>query len=164
MDQCELPKLTVKDIMIKEIVSVTPETPLIDAANLLVTNGFNGLPVRDSEKKLVGIITDYDLITKKAPAVHLPTFQMMLLNLPVERKDRGHFRKIVKEVASLTVEDAMNTEPLTLPDDASYEDVLKTFREHHRVNPIPVINKDRHVVGVVSRFDILKPLSSFRDA
>ncbi|MDP3697656.1 MAG: CBS domain-containing protein [Candidatus Taylorbacteria bacterium] len=51
----------------------------------------------------------------------------------------------------------MNKEPLTLDPDIPYDDVIKLFREHHRVNPIPVIDKDRKVLGVISRFDVLRP-------
>ena len=40
------------------------------------------------------------------------------------------------------------------------EEVVAAFRDHHRVNPIPVIDENRKVVGVVSRFDVLKPLQA----
>ncbi len=64
----------------------------------------------------------------------------------------------MRSIMSLTVKDVMNGDPLTLPDDATYHEVVAAFRDHHRVNPIPAVNESRNVVGIVSRYDILNPL------
>lgn len=150
-------KASVKDIMTKEVVSVGPDTPLIEAAKILVEYKFDGVPVVDKENKLAGILTEYDLISKSS-AIHLPTFQKIIQDIGVYRKDKKHFTKDLEEIASLRVKDVMNNDPLTLPEDATYEDAVTAFRDHHRVNPIPVIDKDKKVVGVVSRYDVLKPV------
>ena len=147
---------SVKDIMTKEVISVNPETPLFEAAKVIAGHGFDGVPVVDEDDLLVGILTEYDLISRGS-AVHLPTFQIILQNLPVFRKDRSSFAKEIQEIASLKVRDVMNSDPLTLPEDATYEDAVRAFRDHHRVNPIPVIDAERRVVGVVSRYDVLQP-------
>lgn len=149
--------IPIKSIMTREVVSVKPETSLLEAAELLAKHGFDGVPVVDSESKLVGIMTEYDLISKDS-AIHLPTFQKIIQNMRVYSKDKSHFKKDFKEIAALKVKDVMNNDPLTLQEDATYEDAVAAFRDHHRVNPIPVISNERKVVGVVSRYDILKPL------
>lgn len=150
-------KLSVKDIMVREVIVVSPDASLIDAAKLIADHHFDGVPVVDGEKKLVGILTEYDLISQSSQ-VHLPTFQAILQNLQVIQGDRSQFEKEIAEISSLKVKDVMNTDPLTLPESATYEDAVTAFREHHRVNPIPVLDAEKRVVGVVSRFDILKPL------
>lgn len=149
--------LTVKSIMTQEVVSVKPDTPLQEAAELLARHGFDGMPVVDEENKLVGILTEYDLISKGS-ATHLPTFQKIIQNLGVYSKDKSRFNEDFEELTRLTVKDMMNSDPLTLSDNATYEEAVSAFRDHHRVNPIPVIDQGRKVVGVVSRYDILKPL------
>lgn len=151
------PAIGVRDIMTANAVTVRPDTPLFEAASVIAQHNFDGVPVIDEKGKLVGILTEYDLISKGS-MVHLPTLQVVLQNLTAFRKDRSQFEKEVKEVANLKVRDVMNADPLTMPDTATFEDVETAFREHHRVNPIPVIDAERRVVGVVSRFDILKPL------
>ena len=143
--------------MEKNVVSLRPETTVAEAARLLARHAFDGAPVLDKRDQLVGILTEYDLVSKSS-AIHLPTFQMILKNLQVFRDDRSQFKNEVKELMSLTVKDVMNSDPLTLPDDATYQEVVAAFRDHHRVNPIPVINENRNVVGIVSRYDVLKPL------
>ena len=148
---------TIQSIMTRKVVSVKPDTPLQEAAELLARHGFDGMPVVDEENKLVGILTEYDLISKGS-AVHLPTFQKVIENLGIYHKDKSRFNKDFAELAALKVKDVMNNDPLTLVEDATYEEAVAAFREHHRVNPMPVIDQERKVVGVVSRFDILKPL------
>ena len=147
---------TIQSIMTRKVVSVKPDTPLQEAAELLARHGFDGMPVVDEENKLVGILTEYDLISKGS-AIHLPTFQKVIENLGIYHKDKSRFKKDFAELSSLQVKDVMNKEPLILSEDATYEEAVAAFRDHHRVNPIPIIDKDRGVVGVISRFDILKP-------
>ncbi|KKU49941.1 MAG: hypothetical protein A3H69_03170 [Candidatus Sungbacteria bacterium RIFCSPLOWO2_02_FULL_47_9] len=150
--------ISIKDIMTTEVISVFPDSSLLDAARTLSERQIDGLPVVDRvTNKLVGILTEYDLISKGS-AIHLPTFQFILGNIAAFKKNRTQFEKQIAEVSALTVKDVMNTDPLTLPETASYDDAVFAFREHHRVNPIPVINAKKEVTGVISRFDILKPL------
>ena len=153
----EQEKVSIKDIMTKKVVSVGPEILLVEAAKILTVNNFDGMPVVDEENKLVGILTEYDLISKST-ATHLPTLQKVIQNLGIYHKDKTRFKKDFAELSSLQVKDVMNKDPLTLSENATYEEAVQAFRDHHRVNPIPVINEDKKVIGVISRFDILKPL------
>lgn len=150
-------QLSVRDIMTTDIASVTPETNLLDLAKILTEHKYNGVPVVDSNQTLVGIVTEYNLISNQS-GVHLPTLQMLLSKLPVLSKDKSEFSEEVSTVTKLIVRDVMNTDPLTLPSTATYDDVVRAFQDHHGVNPIPVIDPQRKLVGVVSRYDVLKPL------
>lgn len=151
--------VSVRDIMTREVISVRLETPLTEAAKILAAYDFDGIPVADDTGTLIGILTEYDLISKGS-AVHIPTLQMLIKQLPVLSKDQSAFRDDVKALAALTVRDVMNDDPLTLPESATFEDAVMAFRDHHRVNPIPIVDQNRKVVGIITRFDILKP---FRD-
>jgi len=146
-------KVLVKDIMTKEAITVHSDTTLLEVAKILAEHNFDGVPVTDNDNRLVGLVTEYDLINKTS-AVHLPTLQVILRNLPQFKQEEVHFQQ---EILSLKVTDIMNKEPITLTQDATYEEVIKLFREHHRVNPIPVIDSEHKVVGVISRFDVLRP-------
>jgi len=144
------------DIMTEKFVSISPDASIADAAKLLEKHQFDGVPVVEGAGTLAGILTEYDLISHSS-AIHLPTLQIVLKNLSAFKEDRSKFAEETKEISKLRVRDVMNKEPLTLPDTATYKDVIAAFRRHHRVNPIPVMSKDHKVVGVVSRCDILKP-------
>lgn len=147
--------LTVKDVMIKEVISVHPETSVLAAHQTISDNRLNGLPVVDEENHLVGIITDYDLLAKGSN-IHLPTLQKFFNELPVYKKDYKHFKKEIYELSRLSVREVMNTDPATLSPDASLQDMVELFKTHHRINPVPVIDKNRKLVGVVSRYDVVK--------
>ncbi len=147
----------VSNVMTKKVISVHPDTPLIEAASLISKNGFSGVPVVDRENTLQGILTEYDLISKDS-LIHLPTFQKILQDLPVFRKDRSEFQEDIQKVSELKVRDVMNSDPLMLDEDAPFEEAVHAFSEHHKVNPIPIVDKGKKVVGIISRFDLIKPL------
>ncbi len=149
---------SVQSVMERKVVAVRPEDSIFAAHEVMVSHSFDGVPVVDAENRLVGILTEYDLIVKGS-SLHLPTFQKILSELEVYRKDKERLNQEIAELKELKVKDMMNTDPLTLPDTASFEDAVAAFRDHHRVNPIPVIDADHKVIGVVSRYDILKLFS-----
>src|SRR3989338_2257023 len=121
---------TAKDIMTKEVVSVFPETSLLEAAKILYNNRFTGMPVIDQNGILVGIITEYDLISMESETLtHIPTLQKIFQTIP---SGEGHEKEIEK-LFLLKVEDVMNPDPLVLSGDATFEETVNIFKEHHRV-------------------------------
>lgn len=122
---------SIAHLMTTRVISVSPETTLLDAGKKLATYKFNGLPVVDNNNVLVGIVTEYDIIA------HISG-------------------RTGKKNNVLTVGEIMTRNPYTLSQDATFEEALALFRDHRTINPLPVIDKDRRVVGVVSRTDLLK--------
>jgi len=141
--------------MTREVVTVRPETPIIQAANLLLKHGFNGLPVVDTTGHLVGIVTEYDFILKKN-SIHLLTLIRIFNDLDVFKKDSAPVKEDLKKLLDMKVGEIMNTDPLTAPSTSSVEEVVNVFEQHHRVNPIIVTTTARTLMGVVSRHDVLK--------
>ena len=156
MSDSELKKVLVRDIMTKKVISVSPETPIIDAAKIITEHNFVGLPVVDGENHLLGILTEYDLITKTS-GLNVSFLQKIISDL--YPKDKTPPSDGGKSITELTVKDVMNPEPLTLRESAAFDDIIETFKAHHRVNPIPIVNEENKVVGIISRFDILRPLN-----
>ena len=126
----------VQDIMSKNIICVYPDTSLIDAGRIIARHRFNGVPVVDKEKRLVGIVTEYSIIRNTL--------------LPRHRSDI--------KTGNFLVQDVMNSEPLTLHPEATFDEIMTAFRDHHSVNPIPVVDSTGHLVGVISRSDMLKDI------
>lgn len=123
---------SVKSLMNTMVISVLPETSVLTAIDIILTNNFNGIPVTDSKGALIGILTKYDLITKRASLMD-----------------------------DTKVNAVMNADPFALNENDSVEDAVKAFSEHHKVDPIPVINGDRKVVGVISRYDMVKMFGEY---
>lgn len=149
-----------KDIMTRKVISVHPEDSIFEAHKIISKNNFDGVPVVDADNHLAGILTEYDLITKGS-SVHLPTLQKVMSNFKIYKKDRGQFKKEIEELQDLKVKDIMNKDPLTLTQEVFFEEVVTTFKDHHRVNPIPIIDDNNKVVGVISRYDVLKSFNIF---
>lgn len=141
--------------MTKKVTTVRPDDALLKAAEIIFENNWDGLPVVDDDSSLIGIITQYDLVTKGAN-IHLPTFVKLLNQMEVYKKDKEKLKPELQKIVTLTVKDVMNNEPMTVYDDAKIEEVAKVFAEHHRVNPIPVVNYQKRLVGIISRYDLIK--------
>lgn len=144
-----------KDIMSDEPVSVKPDDLVTFAAGLLFEKNYNGLPVVDEQNKVVGIVTEYDLVSR-GEALHLPTLINLLSNLDVYRKDNSLVSEDIKKLLILKVKDIMNSEPLTVSEDTPIQIAAEQFASHHRVNPILVVDQDKKLAGILSRFDLLR--------
>lgn len=140
--------------MTKKVITVSPETSLFDAANILYKNRFSGLPVVDESQILVGLITEYDLINANS-ATHIPTLQRILKYLGVGVKKSGGAKEL-ETLSTLKVRDIMNPEPLFLRPDATVNETIMAFTEHSAVNPVPIVDQRRKVVGIISRSDLVK--------
>ena len=143
---------TAKDIMTTGVVSVTQDLPIFDVAKILSDHNFAGVPVVDEKSTLLGIITEYDLISASS-ALHLPTLQAILRQFPI-----GDYALApeIEKISGLTAKDVMNKDPFVLKENATTEEIIAAFREHHRVNPIPVVNESKKVLGIISRYDLVK--------
>jgi CBS domain-containing protein len=145
--------LRAKDIMTKDLITVSPEMGIASAARVLLENGINGVPVLDSGR-LVGILCQSDLIAqqKKIPVPSLFT----LLDGFIPLKSAKHFEKALKKIAAITVADAMTSHPITVDPETSIEEVASLMVDKN-FHTIPVVDKGK-LVGIVGKEDILKTL------
>jgi CBS domain-containing protein len=145
--------LKAKDMMTKDVVTVTPGTEISQAAKLLLEHHFNGLPVLD-EGKLVGIICQDDLIVqqKKLPLPSLFTFFDGLIPMTSYRS----IEKEVDKIIASTVSQAMTPDPITIGPDASLEEIA-TLMVNHNVHTLPVVEGSR-LVGIIGKEDVLRTL------
>jgi CBS domain-containing protein len=146
--------LKARDIMTKNVITVTPDTEITQAAKLLLENHFNGLPVVDESGKLIGIICQDDLIIqqKRLPLPSLFTFFDGLIPLTSYRS----LEKEVEKIVAATVSQAMTTDPITIDPDASLEDIA-TLMVNNNIHTLPVLDRDR-LVGVIGKEDVLRTL------
>ena len=143
-----------KDIMTKKVISVKPETKITEAANLLHKYNLTGLPVTDKENKVVGIISEADFMTQDHH-LHLPSYiQTLQIFKPWERSDEK-LKKEIKKLSNVKVSEIMNRKTITTSPKTDLKDLAALFAEK-RVNPIPVTDKENHLLGIVSRSDIIR--------
>jgi len=148
--------LTVKNIMTRDPITVSPDTEIVHAAKLLLEKGINGIPVVDKKGELVGIICQSDLIAqqKRLPIPSIFT----LLDGFIPLTSTKHFEKAVQKIAATTVADAMTPNPVTVQTDTSIEE-LASLMVDKSFHTLPVVDEGK-LVGVVGKEDVLKTLTS----
>jgi CBS domain-containing protein len=146
--------LKVKDIITRKIITVSPETEVVNAAKILLEKGINGLPVIDASGKLVGVLTQSDLVAQQK-SIPIPTvFTLLESYIPLTLIHR--IDKEVEKIAALKVEQAMTPNPVTVSLETDIADVAKLMVDK-KFHTLPVMEGDK-VVGIVGKEDVLKTL------
>ena len=146
--------LTAKDIMTSEVITISPETEVAQAAKLLLTNRINGLPVVNEAGELVGILCQSDLIIqqKNIPIPSLFTLLDGFIPLTSSKK----LDKEVQKIAATTAADAMTANPVTVNPDTGIEEIAALMVEKN-YHTLPVLDGDE-LVGIVGKEDVLRTL------
>lgn len=147
--------MKVKDIMTQDVASVQPETPVHAIARLMAERQISGVPVVDAEGRIVGIITELDMILRNA-RLHFPTY-IQLLDSRIYLENPRHFQEEVRRSLGTIARDLMTEKVLTVTSEADVADVA-TLMVEKRVNPVPVVEGEK-LVGIVSRSDMVKLLA-----
>ncbi|MCZ7589814.1 MAG: CBS domain-containing protein [Gaiella sp.] len=137
----------VDQVMTRDVVSVTPETPIKDVATRLVERGISGLPVCDAEGAVVGVLSEADLLVKQGgpnPASGgLFSWLVDTTSAPDVAKLRAH-----------TAGDAMTSPAITIEAATPVAEAARTMVERG-VNRLPVV-EDGRLVGIVTRADLVR--------
>jgi len=146
--------MLIKDIMTKEVVTVSPSTSVHELAELFVQKNISGAPVVDQEGKLLGLVREEGVIFQDKK-VHLPTFlniSLGFLTLGIKR-----FEEEIKKITATTVADIMEKDLITVSPQDNVEDVATTMIERDAYY-CPVIEGQK-LVGVVTKKDIVRSIA-----
>ncbi len=146
--------LTAREIMTREVHSVTPETTVEEVARQFVATGVSAMPVVDAEGRLEGIISETDLIAQDRP-LHLPTV-ISLFDWVIYLESEDRFREQVEKLTARKVGEICTRDVTTCSPDATVQEIAALMVEKG-VHLVPVVEKDR-VVGVVARLDIIRSM------
>jgi CBS domain-containing protein len=141
------------DVMVRDVVTVHAETDVAEAVKLLAERDISALPVVDSQGRLVGIISEADLLRR----VEIGT-----------EKHRPWLLESIAATASLATEFAkshgkrvgeiMTSDVVTASEDASLAEIATLF-ERKRIKRVPIVRAGK-VVGIVSRTNLIQALAS----
>ena len=144
-----------QDIMSREIVTVGPDTEIVEAAKLLLEKRYNGLPVVDEDGKLMGILCQSDLIAQQK-SIPVPTlFSFLDGFIPLTSAKRMETE--IQKIAAIKVEDAMTRDPVTVKPDTSI-DAMAALMVDNNFHTLPVLDGEGKLVGIVGKEDVLKTL------
>jgi CBS domain-containing protein len=147
--------LTIEDIMTRHVITVTPATPIHTAARLMVEHRVSGLPVLDEDGRLVGIITEGDLIVRHRRPRERPWWHAFFTDCEWLARE---FRKAVGSTAAEVM-----THPVVAISPAWGIETAAAILQNRSIGRLPVM-RDGRLVGIVSRADLIKALASGTDA
>ena len=128
----------VRDRMSSPVVTVTPDTPFQDALKLMRDHRFRRLPVVNKKGKLVGIVSERDLLyASPSPATSLSVWEITYL------------------LSRIHVQEIMTEEVITTMPDIPIEDAAHLMADN-KIGGLPVVDEDNRVVGVITETDIFK--------
>lgn len=146
-------KILARDIMNTEVITVSADDTIEKVAKLMMESHISGLPVVDWKERVVGVISEGDLLIQdkeiKAPAMTVFMGGIIYLENP------GRFREELKRIIALKVGELMSTKVHTVGPEDPIEKVATIMLEK-RVNRVPVVDVDNRLLGIISRQDIIK--------
>lgn len=137
---------TVRRVMSAPARTVSPDTGVKEVVELLSRYGISGLPVVDADDRLLGVVSEADLLLKEEKAgedVRSRPFQ-----LPGRRR-------VLSKAAGSNAGELMTAPAITVGPDTKLQDAARIMRERG-VRRLVVVDEDHRVVGIVSRIDLLK--------
>lgn len=132
--------LLVKDWMSKNVITVTPDTTLPDAAALMRAKRIRRLPVVNEEGVLVGIVSQTDVLeARPSDATTLDIWELNYL------------------LAKLKISKIMTPNPLIVHADSTIKEAAQLMHDH-KVGGLPVVDDAGHVIGIITESDIFRVL------
>lgn len=148
---------TVADVMSRDPITVSPETPMKEAIQLLAKHRISGLPVLNREQKLVGIISEADLIWQES-GVDVPPY-ITILDSVIYLKNPITFEQELHKAIGATVSEAMTSKVKTTSPDITLRDASRDLHEDG-VHRLPVLDKTGQLVGILTRGDIIRAMAA----
>lgn len=147
---------TVADVMDPDVPTVSPETPLPGVLALLASTRAKRVVVVDAERRVVGIISDSDLVARMSPETHPSILEQLVSRLPLgslSDEARAHLQKARSKRAA----DLMTQAVVTLPAESPLGTALALSAEQH-IKRFPVVDAARKLLGIVGRTEMLSAL------
>ena len=143
--------MNVADIMTRQVISVTPQTTIAEAAQLLLDNRISGLPVVDPGGAVVGIVTEGDLLRRVETGTQRRHSHWLEFLIAPGRLAREYTDANARSVGAVMSADVVSVTP-----QEALPEVIRLM-EHHHVKRLPVIEAGR-LVGIVSRANLVRAL------
>ena len=140
-----------KDIMTTSVVTVSPETDIAEAVKLMLDRQISGVPVIDDSGRLIGILTEGDLMRR----AELDTGRQSWWINPISSPEQE--AKAYVKAHGLKVKDVMTKEVVTINEQEPLDRIAMVFEERG-IKRTPVMRSGK-VVGIVSRANLLRSLA-----
>ena len=153
--------MKVEEVMTKKVITLKSSQTVSEAVGQLAEHGISGAPVVDERGRLIGMVTEQDILgalktrSKKIEMVY-PSLSMLSVAF-VEKDDMKETMEAFGEIAAMKIEDIMARPPIYAEKGTDLAKVVELM-SLKAINRVPVMDSGK-LVGIVSRADIIKGLA-----
>ncbi|WP_414543071.1 CBS domain-containing protein [Nostoc sp. CCY0012] len=151
-----MPK-TVTDVMTRDPIVVRVETPLKEAIQILAEKRISGIPVVDNVGKLVGIISETDLMWQETGVT--PPAYIMFLDSVIYLQNPATYDRELHKALGQTVGEVMSKNPVTISPDKTVKEAAQLMHDRS-VHRLPVVDNKSQVIGILTRGDIVRTMAA----
>jgi len=148
---------TVADVMSRDVITVQPQTPLNQAIQILAERRITGLPVVDDTGKLVGVISETDLMWQETGVT--PPAYIMFLDSVIYLQNPTTYERDLHKALGQTVGEVMTTDAITIKPEKPLPQAAKLMHEKH-IRRLPVVDDTGKVMGILTRGDIIRTMAT----
>lgn len=146
-----------KDIMTRQVITVRPDTPVAEIATLLLQRHISAVPVVDENEKMIGIVSEGDLVVRSdiGTGEHRHSWWLRLLN------DNASLAGDYLKTHGKTAGDVMTRNVISVAEDTSVGEIARLMEQNH-IKRVPVV-QDGRIVGLVSRANIIRQIAAVKE-
>ncbi|MGR0481019.1 MAG: CBS domain-containing protein [Candidatus Electronema sp. V4] len=148
--------LQAKDLMSANVIAVTLDTEIRELAKVLAANRISGAPVLDGAGRVIGVVTESDLIFQNKK-VHIPT-AFAILDSFIFLEDPEKMEQELMKMAGTKVADICTVNPVTVREDTPVEEIA-TLMAEKKVHTLPVLDRSGQLVGVIGKADLIRMIA-----
>ena len=141
-----------KEIMTTDVLTVSPDQTIHDVAGKLLERAVSALPVVDEQGRLIGIISEGDLLRRVETGTDRKRSWWLDMMVSTEEKSRDFLKS-----HAVHVRDVMTRKVITVGEETPAYEIAEILEEN-RIKRVPVVDGDR-LVGIVSRADLIRGLA-----
>ena len=146
---------TASDIMTQDVVTVNKNQPISDLSKIFIENHFNGVPVLDNTGKVVGVVTQGDLIEKNKN-LHIPTV-ITLFDAVLFLESEKKFEDDLKKLTGSKIEDIYHKNLITVSPDTYLSEIITLMAEKD-IHTLPVLDGDK-LIGIIGKQNIIHEMA-----
>ena len=146
---------TASDIMTQDVVTVNKNQPIGDLSKIFIENNFNGVPVLDNTGKVVGVVTQGDLIEQNKN-LHIPTV-IALFDAVLFLESEKKFEDDLKKLTGSKIEDIYHKNLITVSPDTDLNEIITLMAEKD-IHTIPVLDGEK-LIGIIGKRNIIREMA-----
>lgn len=141
--------------MSRDLIMVKPQTPIKEAIKILAERNISGLPVVDDAGKLVGVLSETDLLWQETGVE--PRLYIMFLDSVIYLENPARYDQELHKALGQTVGEVMSTNPITVKPDQPLRKAAKLMQEKS-IRRLAVTDDEDKVIGILTTGDIVRAM------